>query len=1271
LLLVLLLEAPVLRAAGSPPLILEHLTSADGLPQSTVMATLQDSRGLIWLGTEDGLVRFDGREMRRYANEPTDPHSLPGQFVWDIDEDATGGLWIALRSRGVAHWDPKTDRFTAYRQGKPGASALTSDNVRAVLARGPDEVWIATTDAGIDILNPLTRTVRRLRHDPKDPESLSSDDVVSLSSASGAGIWVGTNGGLQRWDPQAQRFFRFGMQGDGSWPLQGLRIMDVHEDRAGTVWVATFSNGLLQFDSNGGLIAAHRADPAAADALRSDEIRALLEDAVGRLWIGTADGLHLFDRSTGSTFQYTHDSTDPASLRDPFVMSLYEDTDGVLWIGTRSGGVSRWNPRSWLLGFHRPSWLGNEPVTAFADVPDGTLWLASLHAGLVHYDPARREPVSAGPKLSVDLGQALPMSLLRGSDGTLWVGTMAHGLKSLSSDGKLRSIAVDPGNDRATSSAGIMSLMQSLDRQIWIGTYGGGVNILHPESGRIRQIAVGGTEGTAGPNITTIAQDRAGNVWVGSDGHGLTLMRPDGTVIARLSHQDDVSDSLPTDAIYDITIDADDTVWIGMEGGGLARVEGDRTTPESLRFRRYGRDQGMFDTVYGVVAGKPGELWLSGNTGLVRFTPGNGAARAFRREHGLQGDEFSFGAHHRLANGQVAFGGAGGFNLFDPANLAASRPAPRLVVTGLSVMGVPRATATPIWNEQSFDFGYRDKVVAFDFGVLDYSSIRGNRLAYRMPGLTDEWIDVGPQHRVTLTNLDAGTNTLEVRAASPDSDWSDQPLRLTLKRSAPPWLSAYAYAAYASLVVLGIGTRVRHQRRKYQQMEEEAERIKRVAYFDSLTGLVSRHRCMQLADQIMTVAAVDNSNVVVICLDLLGLKRVNESFGHQRGDDVLRAFALRLQDVLSGFAIADDLVIVSRFGGDEFVVVVKSPDAESLGKRIAAACLTAFKTPIEQHGMEYFAAPSVGLACSPHNGRDAETLFKCADAAASHARVGGNIEAVAYSDELADRRRDWLDLESRLRHAVREGALSVVYQPKFRIHDRKLVGLEALMRWHDPIHGDVPPVRFIQIAEHSGLILEMGEWLVRTVCRQQRAWLDQGIEVPVAVNCSGKELMHGDPAGLVYRETSAAEIPPSLIEVELTESVFVNDSRNMLAALQRLRSMGCRIALDDFGTGYSSLAYLVRFPPDRIKIDKSFVRDVDRTIRGAAVASAIVSLAQNLQMTVTAEGVERVAQVDWLRSHGCHEAQGYLFAKPLTVPELEQNFLVPLATRSPLKVLAG
>jgi len=435
-----------------------------------------------------------------------------------------------------------------------------------------------------------------------------------------------------------------------------------------------------------------------------------------------------------------------------------------------------------------------------------------------------------------------------------------------------------------------------------------------------------------------------------------------------------------------------------------------------------------------------------------------------------------------------------------------------------------------------------------------------------------------------------------------------------------------------------------------------AEHIERLAYFDQLTGLPNRQRCMATAELMFADGQRVSECVAVLCLDLNSLKRVNDTFGHAMGDAVLKAFAERLRLTVDELGIAPERLMVSRFGGDEFVIVVRDMFARSRAIQIANLCCEAFKQPITHDALEFYSSPSVGFAIYPDDGIDVATVCKFADTAMYQARASGNGAVAAYTPAMSSRMRDWLELEGRLRRAVHNDLLNLVFQPKFRLSDDKLVGVEALLRWRDAEYGDVSPIRFVEIAEDSGLILDMSGWVVRAVCRQLRKWLDVGIAIPVAINISGKELLHGDPARLVETEAAAAGVPTSLIEIELTESLLIKDSTTVQNTLKRLRQLGCRIALDDFGTGYSSLAYITRFPPDRIKIDKAFVHDVDRSSPNAAIANAILSLAQSLNLTVTAEGVERREQLEWLRARGCHEVQGFLLSRPLSAADLEAKF---------------
>jgi diguanylate cyclase (GGDEF)-like protein len=437
-----------------------------------------------------------------------------------------------------------------------------------------------------------------------------------------------------------------------------------------------------------------------------------------------------------------------------------------------------------------------------------------------------------------------------------------------------------------------------------------------------------------------------------------------------------------------------------------------------------------------------------------------------------------------------------------------------------------------------------------------------------------------------------------------------------------------------------------------------AERIERLAYFDGLTGLPNRQRCLETAQRLFADAERSQERVAVLYMDLNSFKRVNDTFGHSVGDAVLQNVAGKLSRIVSRFQAEDAHVSVSRFGGDEFVVLVRHHAARSLAADIAGACQATLKDPIAYDGLEFYSAPSIGIAVYPDDGADVTTVLKHADTAMYQAKSGAIGSTAMYTAAMSSRLRNWLDLEGRLRRAVQEDLLHLHYQPKFRLSDNRLVGVEALLRWCDTEHGEIPPTRFIEIAEDSGLIIDLGSWVVRAACRQLREWQNRGLALSVAINVSGKELLHGDPARVVEEEAAAAGVPVSLIEVEITESLLVKDSAKVRGALERLRRLGCRIALDDFGTGYSSLAYITRFPPDRIKIDKAFVDSLDRSAGDAAIANAILSLGESLNVTITAEGIERKGQLEWLRRRGCHEGQGFLLSMPLSARDLEQRFLV-------------
>ncbi len=681
-------------------------------------------------------------------------------------------------------------------------------------------VWVGTVGGGLNQIDPATGLIRQFRHDEEREDSLASDVITALHEDRDGELWVGTAEGLHRLLRDSGTFRRYRAGTGRSQHLSSNKISAVASDRDGTLWVGTFDGGLNRFDRARDTFTAYRARTGTTSGPASDEVRAILTDSAGRLWIGTAKGLDLLERQEEFT-HYGHDPLDPNSLADDYVMSLYEDRSGLLWVGTRAGGVSRWNPRSWIFGHQRPAWLDQSYVMSFADDTAGLLWIGTLGNGLHRFDP------ETGAHSTLDefverrevLADQRVMSLLTDRAGNLWIGTMSGGLTRVSPDRRTTSWRAKPGDPRALSVDGVMSILEARDGRIWLGTFGGGVNIVDPGSGTVRQIAYDPRNpgSISAPRATSLAQDASGLLWVGTEGGGLNLFSEAGQLLQVFRHAADDPESLSADTVYALHVDAAGRIWVGTEGGGLDLVTGDVRRPDTVRFRNFAKSSGLAsDTVYGIQSDPSGKLWLSSNAGLTRLDTDTGSSTSYHREQGLQGEEFNFGSHFQTRNGWLAFGGADGFNLFDPTRLDGELRAPQVVLTGVEVMNRPAATSSPYPELRELKLGHRDDVVSFEFAALDYTAPDKNRYAYRLRGFDTDWIDLGTRRRISYTNLAAGRYVLEVRAANPDGAWSPAPLSLAVEVKPAPWATVWAKALYALAIGLIVFSAWRVQRRKLE-----------------------------------------------------------------------------------------------------------------------------------------------------------------------------------------------------------------------------------------------------------------------------------------------------------------------------------------------------------------------------------------------------------------------------------------------------------------------
>jgi diguanylate cyclase (GGDEF)-like protein/PAS domain S-box-containing protein len=438
------------------------------------------------------------------------------------------------------------------------------------------------------------------------------------------------------------------------------------------------------------------------------------------------------------------------------------------------------------------------------------------------------------------------------------------------------------------------------------------------------------------------------------------------------------------------------------------------------------------------------------------------------------------------------------------------------------------------------------------------------------------------------------------------------------------------------------------------ERKQAEERIHHLAYYDALTGLPNRTLLTKLVDQALTVAQRSRMLGCVMFIDLNRFKLINDTLGRRVGDELLRQVSLRFRGALR------DQDLVARLSGDEFAVglfdISQHFEASMVAQKLAASLTAPFL--IEGHDLRVDA--SIGISVYPQDGADAETLLRQADIAMARAKQGGDHEQEDASDHVAFYSQDMnqgmqerMRIESGLRHALGHGQLLLHYQPKYALDSGRIIGAEALVRWQHPERGMVPPAEFIPLAEATGLVVQVGEWVLEAACAQAQAWQRAGIApFRLAINVAAREFTSALPQRLTAM-LKRYELSPAWLELEITESTLMHNIERVIGIMDRITALGVALSLDDFGTGYSSLSYLKRFPIDTLKIDRSFTTGIPSDANDCAIASTIISIARQLNHKVIAEGVETVEQLAFLKSSGCDEVQGYLFSRPLTAEAFE------------------
>jgi diguanylate cyclase (GGDEF)-like protein/PAS domain S-box-containing protein len=435
-------------------------------------------------------------------------------------------------------------------------------------------------------------------------------------------------------------------------------------------------------------------------------------------------------------------------------------------------------------------------------------------------------------------------------------------------------------------------------------------------------------------------------------------------------------------------------------------------------------------------------------------------------------------------------------------------------------------------------------------------------------------------------------------------------------------------------------------------IKQTQSQLEHLAHHDSLTNLPNRLLFEDRLEHAIAQAKRQNRQLAILFLDLDRFKNINDSLGHAMGDELLKEVANRLQNILRD----DDTA--ARLGGDEFTVLVENIDDPSQAAVVASKIQDKFKNPFKIAGRELHVTASIGISVFPEDGKDVADLTKNADAAMYQAKEQGRNNYRYYTSELTRTAFERLLLETELRSALKEDQLLLYYQPQISLRNGEMIGAEALLRWHHPRLGIIPPARFIPLAEESGLIHEIGNWVLDETCSQTRYLYRQGLfQGRMAINLSVRQIMQTDLILRFEQIIAESGCPPDMLQLEVTEGIFMGQMKHSVPVLDVFKKLGVSIAIDDFGTGYSSLSYLKQLPIDKLKIDRSFIRDMPHDSDAVAITQAIISLGKNLGLRIIAEGIETMAQQSLLQKMGCQEGQGYLYSPPVPAEVFEQMLM--------------
>ena len=817
----------------------QRINSELGLSANTVTRITQDRKGFLWVGTLEGLNRYDGYNFKIFKHNPDDSTSIGANSIYSVYEDKSGTLWIGTFDGGLNKFDSDTEVFIRYVYDSKNQNSISNNKVYAICEDGKGFLWVGTAN-GLNKFDKKSGKFTRYFHNPSDQNSLSSSIISSLIYDNKTNVlWIGTkSGGLTKFDLSQNKFYRYQPEENNPYSVSENFINYLFKDASGVLWLGTFGGGLNKFDEKENKFFVYKKS-GGHHYIPTDFILSIGVDNSGNLLLGTyEDGLIILDPRTNKFISYDHNASDPESIGDNLVQDIYKDKSGLIWLGTWTSGVNKLITYKKFKHFkHNPSnknSLSGNGVTAICEDRDGIVWIGTELNGLNRFDMKSGNFTNYvnDPNNKYSLASDGVSDIKEDKDGNLWIVTDGTGFCRFDKkSNRFIRYQNDPDDNSSLPIDQISVLLEDKFGDLLIGTFGAGLLKYDRKKNTFTKINYNPDEpdDITATGIYCLAEDRNGRLWIGTYSNGLFIYDRKSEKSKWYYNIPGNAESISDNIISSILMSKDGSLWIGTSNG-LNKFD-----PASEKFKRFTESDGLpNNTIYGILEDESGNLWISTNKGLSKFNPEKNIFRNYNKDDGLQSDEFNQWACFKGKSGNLYFGGINGFNVFNPSKIKESDFKPPIVLTNFLLFNKPvsvgfdshlnRTILNSSLNKiEELELSHEDYVFTLEFAALDFTIPQNVSYAYKMEGFDKDWTYINSDRRfATYTNLSPGKYTFKYKSTNADRVWNEPGRLLPITIHPPWWQTGWAFGAYG-LVLIFILYYVRAYDLKRQRLKHQLD----------------------------------------------------------------------------------------------------------------------------------------------------------------------------------------------------------------------------------------------------------------------------------------------------------------------------------------------------------------------------------------------------------------------------------------------------------------